>query len=82
MSTFPEITARAWNECRLLDAVLELTHRCNFDCFFCYNDVQQKGTPLSFEQYETFLDIWKDADEGLASVEDARLRLARLKSEG
>ena len=32
------------------------------------------------QQYETFLDIWKDADSGLAAVEDAKARLARLKT--
>ncbi|MFH1373888.1 MAG: FlgO family outer membrane protein [bacterium] len=32
----------------------------------------------AIEQYETFLDIWKDADEGIESVEDARAKLARL----
>jgi tetratricopeptide (TPR) repeat protein len=32
----------------------------------------------AIEQYETFLDIWKNADEGLEAVEDARARLQRL----
>jgi MoaA/NifB/PqqE/SkfB family radical SAM enzyme len=31
--------------------LLELTHRCNLDCFVCYNDRASTGTPLSLEQY-------------------------------
>ncbi len=34
----------------------------------------------AMEQYEIFLDIWKDADPGLKSVEDARARLERLRA--
>ena len=34
----------------------------------------------AIEQYETFLNIWKDADEGLESVQDAKRRLIHLKS--
>ena len=33
----------------------------------------------AIEQYEEFLEIWKDADPGIAEVEDAKQRLARLK---
>ena len=32
----------------------------------------------AIEQYETFIDIWKNADEGLESIADAKARLARL----
>ena len=34
----------------------------------------------AIEQYETFLDIWKDADEGIEEVEDARERVEALKA--
>lgn len=31
--------------------LLELTYRCNLDCFYCYNDRASAGTPLSLDQY-------------------------------
>lgn len=34
----------------------------------------------AMEQYEEFLELWKDADPGMEEVEDAKVRLARLKS--
>jgi hypothetical protein len=40
---------------------------------------QQGDTAKTIEHYEKFLDLWKDADPGIADVEDARERLAGVK---
>jgi MoaA/NifB/PqqE/SkfB family radical SAM enzyme len=47
---------RARQQRLLLDVTLELTYRCNLDCFYCYNDRTKKGTPLSLEQYRILLE--------------------------
>ncbi len=42
---------------------------------------EKKGdSTQAIEHYEKFLSLWKDADPGIAEVEDAKKRLAALKS--
>lgn len=36
---------------------------------------------MAIKHYEKFLDFWKDADPGFQEVEDAKKRLAALKSQ-
>jgi DNA-binding SARP family transcriptional activator len=44
-----------------------------------YEQRGYKGKAI--ENYEKFLNLWKDADPGIAEVEDAKDRLAGVKSQ-
>ncbi len=44
-----------------------------------YEGGQLKGKEIN--HYEKFLGLWNDADPGIAELEDAKKRLAGLKSQ-
>lgn len=53
---FESVLFRTWRDNTLFAVLLELTYRCNLDCFFCYNDLDLQGRPLSTERYLELLD--------------------------
>jgi serine/threonine protein kinase/Tfp pilus assembly protein PilF len=76
--------AKAQEECEKITALT--VGRLNFGkihakSFYMLGKIyEQKGdTAKAIEHYEKFLNLWKDADPGIAEVEDARKRLAGLK---
>jgi MoaA/NifB/PqqE/SkfB family radical SAM enzyme len=56
MSTLEQVVRRTWERHVLFSVTLELTYRCNLDCFFCYNDLGARGEPLSLAHYLALLD--------------------------
>lgn len=54
--TYANTLQRTWRENILFSALVELTYRCNLNCFFCYNDPQLRGVPLTTEQYVHFFE--------------------------
>jgi len=53
---YTDTLQRTWRENILFSALVELTYRCNLNCFFCYNDPQLRGIPLTAEQYGRFFE--------------------------
>lgn len=48
---FGDVVRKTWNRHHLFSVMLELTYRCNLNCFFCYNDLGLKGQSLSTGDY-------------------------------
>ena len=53
---YADTLQRTWRENILFSVLVELTYRCNLNCFFCYNDPQLRGVPLTTEQYIHFFE--------------------------
>lgn len=54
--SFASVVSGAWTENRLFSVLLELTYRCNLDCFYCYNDLGKRGMLVPLERYLSLLD--------------------------
>jgi MoaA/NifB/PqqE/SkfB family radical SAM enzyme len=49
--SYQALVAKAVNGNIPFSVLLELTYRCNLDCYYCYNDRASTGQPLSVAQY-------------------------------
>jgi len=49
--SYADIIRRTWDENILFTVLVELTYKCNLNCFYCYNDRSLHGKPLSTDQY-------------------------------
>ena len=58
--SFAGVLRKTWSDNLLFSALVELTYRCNLDCFFCYNDLGLRGEPLRTEQYFRFFEELRD----------------------
>jgi MoaA/NifB/PqqE/SkfB family radical SAM enzyme len=55
---YQALLARAVDGNIPFSVLLELTYRCNLDCYYCYNDRASAGQPLSVTQYVSlFVDL-------------------------
>jgi MoaA/NifB/PqqE/SkfB family radical SAM enzyme len=53
---FTDTLQRTWRDNILFSVLVELTYRCNLNCFFCYNDPHLRGAPLTTDQYVRFFE--------------------------
>jgi radical SAM protein with 4Fe4S-binding SPASM domain len=53
---FEQVVLKTWRENRLFAVLVELTYRCNLDCFFCYNDVGLQGEPMWTAEWIRFFE--------------------------
>lgn len=52
---YQDLLAETWNRHILFSVMLELTYRCNLDCFYCYNDLGATGRRMKLEDYDRLL---------------------------
>jgi tetratricopeptide (TPR) repeat protein len=75
VSAFENLLSR-YDRVRTLNAIASVKAH-----FYLGQAYESSGwTDKAIEQYEIFLDIWKNADEGIEEIEDARERAETLKA--
>jgi MoaA/NifB/PqqE/SkfB family radical SAM enzyme len=60
--SFTEVLRKTWRDNLLFSVLVELTYRCNLDCFFCYNDLGLRGEPMSTGEYFRFFADLRDLE--------------------
>ncbi|HWM94008.1 MAG TPA: radical SAM protein [Thermoanaerobaculia bacterium] len=60
--SFTEVLRKTWRDNLLFSVLVELTYRCNLDCFFCYNDLALRGEPMSTEEYFRLFEELRDLE--------------------
>jgi MoaA/NifB/PqqE/SkfB family radical SAM enzyme len=60
--SFACVLRKTWRDNLLFSVLVELTYRCNLDCFFCYNDLGLRGEPLRTEDYFRFFADLRDLE--------------------
>lgn len=58
--SFADVLRKTWRDNLLFSVLVELTYRCNLDCFFCYNDLGLRGEPMSTEEYFRLFEELRD----------------------
>lgn len=53
---YTDTLQRTWRDNILFSVLVELTYRCNLNCFFCYNDPHLRGVSLTTDQYVRFFE--------------------------
>ena len=58
--SFASVLRRAWRDNALFAVLVELTYRCNLDCFFCYNDLGLAGEPMTTPEWVRLFEDLRD----------------------